>query len=242
MPRSVANYQAYNPEILAAHLVEKNLPGQRPPWEIRELREERAARGFHTQLPAVTVLDRFREQLVEAATDEIDRRGGETHIQGRGRKVYPLEVIDRDPAQRITLLRAEGWRYYTTRESHRATLAYLYGPDDAGAGPWAVRVSSTLETVAEALDWITPPEVKKALASGNRVLRQGDVYAVETLRRFDGTGDLPEGHEWRPRSRYLIHRPADGRKHRPVKVPFPARFVVQRVYGMGRGAGRANGD
>ncbi|OEJ21029.1 hypothetical protein [Streptomyces subrutilus] len=187
---------------------------------------------------------RFTRHLIGQARAEIRRRGGEVAVFGKNGSVTgTLHLADRDRAQRILLVKAAGWRYYSTRAPQRyVELAYLYGTDDAG--PWAVRVPGTMTTVREAMAWLTPNEVVKAMDKGLRVRRQGDVYAIETSTKRDGDGkwDLPEGHTWRANTRYLVHNPADGRKHRPLRLTHPVRFVVQRAYEMGRSGARANGD
>lgn len=234
-----------NVRDLAAYLRRNGLPGQRRADEIIALRRERQAwrewAARDARRSAASAEDRLRRLLVERAYAEIDRRGGETEIVGENRAHY-LRLVDRNPRSRMYLVKAEGWRYYSKAEgSHFARLAYLCGMDDNG--PWAVRVPGTMESVAAALDWLTPAEVKRALAAGKRVLRQGDVYAVETVARFDGAGaQWLDTHHWNPVTRYLLHRPADGRRHRPLRVSFPVRFVQQRAYGMERGAGRADAD
>ncbi|MFI9772779.1 hypothetical protein ACIHJG_38970 [Streptomyces sp. NPDC052415] len=190
------------------------------------------------------MLERFSRHMVGQARAEIRRRGGEVVILGKNDRVAgALHLADRDRDQRIILVPAEGWRYYSSRTKQRyIELAYLYGTDDAG--PWAVRVPGTMRTVAEALAWLTPNDVVKALDKGLRVRRQGDVYAIETTAKRDGDGhlNLPEGHEWRTGTRYLVHNPADGRKHRPLRLPYPVRFVIQSAYEMGRSGARGNGD
>jgi hypothetical protein len=181
-----------------------------------------------------------RDMAMEQYIEEIRLRGGETEIVGK----YGVErlaiVSQRDG---LVLLRAEGWRKYGTRHPARiAALAYLAGEDDAG--PWAVRVAGTCTTVGHALDFIEPADVKAARAAGRRVLRQGDVYAVETTRdAADATAQaLPRSHEWRPCTRYLVHRPTDGRRHRPLRCAFPVKFVQQRAYEMGRTGRRGSAD
>jgi hypothetical protein len=210
---------------------------------IVQLRRARA-RNRPTVARVEPLADRFPRHLVGQAHAEIRRRGGEVAIYGKNDRVTgSLHLADRDRTRRIILVRAEGWRYYSSRTPQRyIELAYLYGTDDAG--PWAVRVPGTMRTVAEAMAWLTPNDVVKALDKGLRVRRQGDVYAIETTARRDGAGahDLPEGHEWRTSTRYLVHNPADGRKHRPVRLPYPVRFVVQSAYEMGRSGARGNGD
>ncbi|MFF4188143.1 hypothetical protein ACFYZ9_33610 [Streptomyces sp. NPDC001691] len=169
---------------------------------------------------------------------EIERRGGETDIEGEKRST-PLSVVERTDG--IALLRAVGWRWYGKRVKPRMVeLAYLYGKDDAG--PWAVRVPGAATTVTEGLSWLTPAAVVKARAAGRRVRRQGDVYAIETTKGRDGRGELPDAHEWRPETRRLVHRPSDGRKHRPLVLPWPVEFAVQRTIAMGRGNGWSEGD
>lgn len=238
----------YDAKALAAALAAAHLPGARSATAIRRIRRERAARTVPAPAPAPLV-NRLTARLTAAAVAEITRRGGETAIVGRS---WPatLAIADRDPAARMLLLRAEGWRFYSRRHgSHWATLAYLTGTDDAG--PWAVRVPGTIATVRAALAWITPAEVTAAVAAGRRVLRQGDVYAVELSERAahrdgqwaaDTDRDVMAAHHLNVATRYLTHRPTDGRRHRPVRVSFPALLVAQRVYVMGRGAGRTNGD
>jgi hypothetical protein len=226
---------------LAAYLSQNGLPGQRKPAAITALRRERAARKSPPPV-VLPVKQRLHSRLLDQDRTEIGRRGGEIDIEG-SYSCVELEIWDRDPDQRLRLVGAEGWRQYSKQVgARRARLAYLCGTDDNGS--WAVRVPGTLRTVAEAVTWLEPAEVTAARSAGRRVLRQGDVYAVETTRAHDGAGitELPDGHRWNPGTRYLTHHPDDGRKHRPLKVSFPARFVPQRAYGMGRGAGRANAD
>ncbi|MDP2623814.1 MAG: hypothetical protein Q8Q29_08460 [Actinomycetota bacterium] len=169
--------------------------------------------------------------------EEIERRGGETTITGNY-GTQDLAVSDR--SGELMLLRAAGWRKYGRHPARRASIAYLCGTDDNGL--FAVRVPGTIETVAGALEHLEPAEVKQARKRGLRVRRQGDVYAVEVRRdRADATASsLPEAHVWNPTTRHLLHRPEDGRRHRPLRVAFPAKFVQQRTLRMGR-SGRWGG-
>ncbi|WP_329317191.1 hypothetical protein OG723_44375 (plasmid) [Streptomyces sp. NBC_01278] len=230
-----------DPVTLSAHLSQHNLPGQRSAPAIRELRAARAQ--LAAPRPArPPVAERVRAWLFDRAEDEILRRNGDNRIVGQYGTTW-LEITDRQEG--MVLLHAEGWRSYGKRQPARlARLSYLWGPDDAGAGPWAVRVAGTVTTVAEALTWLTPAEVAAAEAKGRRVRRQGDVYAVETTRAHDGRGLdlLPDSHEWRASTRYLLHRPADGRRHRALRLPWPVRFVPQTAYEMGRTNTRTNAD
>jgi hypothetical protein len=225
---------------LAAWLRTNDKPGQRSMNAITLLRRERARRNAPVPKPT-PLQQRARGWLVGRIYEEIERRGGETEIVGNFDTTY-LTIADR--SDRLVLMHAEGWRSYGRQGARRASLSYLWGPDDAGSGPWAVRVPGTVTTVREALAWLTPNQVVKATDQGLRVRRQGDVYAIETTAKRDGDGaqDLPEGHEWRADTRYLVHNPADGRKHRPLRLTYPVRFVVQSAYEMGRSGARGNGD
>ncbi|MFD3815220.1 hypothetical protein ACFWRZ_09140 [Streptomyces rubiginosohelvolus] len=230
-----------NPERLAEHLRAQNLPGQRSKTAITRLRAERRRRS-QPMPPPLSLARRAHDRLLRNVRAEIERRGGETTIEGKSSTTY-LEITDRQNG--MVLVHADGWRYYSSRVPARpALLSYLWGPDDAGSGPWAVRVPGTVTTVAVALEWLTPAAVQAAQAAGMRVRRQGDVYAVETQNRHDGKGAelLPESHAWRPDTRYLVHQPADGRRHRPVRLPWPVRFVQQTAYGMGRTNSRTDAD
>ncbi|MFD3422464.1 hypothetical protein [Streptomyces decoyicus] len=228
------------PAALAAHLSAHGLPGQRSATAITLLRRRRARRNQPSPEPA-PLAERAGARRHAAVMREIRRRGGETAIEGRYGTVH-LALVDRSGG--MVLAHTEGWRAYGKSPARRMSLSYLWGPDDAGSGPWAVRVPGTVTTVDGALEWLTPAEVTRALARGRRVRRQGDVYAVETTRAHDGTGAgwLPPSHEWRPGTRFLVHRPDDGRRHRPVRLPWPVRFVQQTAYEMGRTGSRANAD
>ncbi|MGW6605594.1 hypothetical protein [Streptomyces sp. NPDC055036] len=224
-------------DSLAHHLVRHDMPGQRSKTAITQLRRRRAALN-RAPAPVPPVKERAEARFLAGAVAEIARRGGETSIEGENRST-PLLVVER--TDEIALLSASGWRWYGKRVKPRyVNLAYLYGKDDAG--PWAVRVSGSVTSVAEGLAWLTPAAVVRAEAAGRRVRRQGDVYAIETIARRDGRGDLPEAHEWRPATRRMVHRPTDGRRHRPLVLPWPTEFVTQRTIAMGRGNGWGEGD
>jgi hypothetical protein len=200
---------------------------------LADARRERAARAERRERQPLHA--RFEATLLRRYVAEIRARGGEVAIEGRS-SVTPLEIVHRHAG--MSLLRADGWRYYSSRFGARpATIAYLCGFDDNG--PWAVRVAGTCTSVHEALEQVEPRRVREARLKGRRVLRQGDVYAIERARGDrDDTRALPAAHHWDPRTRVLTHAPETGRAHRPLHVPFPATFVAQSVRGMGRGGRR----
>lgn len=236
---------AADSRALARFLSEQSLPGQRSMTGIDRLRRQRCANRPLTrshQIPPTTPAERLHVKLTREAVAEIVRRGGEAVILGEKERVSAaLAITERDKVSRLMLLRAEGWRHYSDGFRY-IKLAYVYGTDDAG--PWAVRVPGTLATLEEALAWMEPAEVTKARAKGRRIWRQGDIYAIETTTAHDGKGaeNLPAAHEWRPATRFLVHQPEDGHRHRPLKLTKPVRFVRQRVLEMGRSGARAYGD
>ena len=194
----------------------------------------------HSDVTPQQLEERLRRRLLDRYEAEIRRRGGETQIETTGSPAY-LRVVERRFS--LALLRADGWRYYSRRFGSRpASIVYLAGMDDSG--PWAVRVPGTIETIADALEWVEPAQVRKARTADKTVLRQGDVYAVECRqdRALTDARALPASHRWDSETRTLHHLPDDGRVHAPLHVPFPARLVRQRVYEMGRGGRRGYGD
>ena len=242
-----------DPARLATVLREQNLPGQRSKTAITKLRRDRARRREAT-VRTTTVADRARERMVALYTAEIERRGGETSINGRYGTEY-LYPSGRDLRAGLVLLHAEGYRDYGSRKGcHWSRLSYLCGTDDSGR--WAVRVPGTITGTWAAVSWLTPAAVQRAIRLGRRVRRQGDVYAIEMKRQGDtktgwvgddrrrdpATGQWITSHHWNADTRYLTHHPEDGRKHKPVRVSYPARFVQQRAYGMGRTGARGAGD
>ena len=181
-----------------------------------------------------SVQRRSVDRLARAYRAEIRARGGEIAIEERDGETRIRLVDKRDG---LCLLHADGWRAYSKRESHRASLSYLCGADDSGR--WAVRVPGTIERVSSAVEWVEPAEVRIAKKRGLTVLRQGDVYAVQTTRKsLDGTGDrLPSNHAWDAEARVLTHT-----EHAPLSVPFFCRFYMQKAYVMGRSGRMGSAD
>ncbi len=241
MTTTITGLPVWNPAALAQALKEKGLPGQRSKTAITKLRRERSRR--RETAPAwgeeprhgtvlVSLARRADARIVERYAAEIARRGGETSIDGQY-GTTDLGIADRRDG--LALLRADGWRKYGRQGSRRVSLAYLCGREDGQT--WAVRVPGTVTTVREALAWLEPAAVRDARSAGRRIIRQGDVYAVETTKAHDGKGELPDSHIWDAGARVLIHP-----EHGTLSLPHPVRFIAQNAYGMGRGAGRAYGD
>jgi len=244
----------HDPARLAAVLRERGLPGRRSKTAITKLRRERARRNPPPPARPPSLAERARSRMVALYAAEITRRGGETSIAGRYEtaRLYPS---GQDRRARLVLLHAEGYRDYGQREGcHWSRLSYLCGVDDSGR--WAVRVPGTVTGTWAAVSWLTPAAVQRAVRLGRQVRRQGDIYAIEMRRQGDTasgwvgddwrqdarTGRRVTSHYWNAETRYLTHHPEDGRKHRPVRISYPARFVQQRAYGMGRTSARGAGD
>jgi hypothetical protein len=214
--------------------------GRRSARAVEELVRSRLANRPGPALVPADPGSRYRAaveaRLVGRFSAEIDRRGGETHIQEKGRTVGLL-VADRDRGKGLVLLAAAGWRYYSAAFGSRyAELAYLCGCDDAG--DWAVRVPATCTTIQAALAWITPEGVRQAHARGHGVLRQGDVYLVQGPARAEtspaGLYGRAESHLWDPGTRTLTHP-----EHAPISAPAgwaSVKVLQQRSLGTSRGA------
>jgi hypothetical protein len=96
--------------------------------------------------------------------------------------------------------------------------------------------------MVSALAYLEPAEVQRARAKGRRVLRQGDVFAVETTASHDTREPLQLGrHHWDPQTHTLTHDDPDN-PHAELHLPFPVRFVRQHALVMGRGGGRGFAD
>jgi hypothetical protein len=214
---------------------------------------EQGARDIAQPAVRPELAARAARRILARYAAEITRRGGETAIYARDSR-QDLRITDRHRG--LALLHADGWRWYGGREQmhRRAALSYLCGTDDSG--PWAVRVPGDLTRVTAAEHWVTPARVLEAASHGRRVRRQGDIYAIEAPRRHDtptgwvggdwrtdpATGQPVTSHWWNAETRYLVHRPAAGGRHRPVRLPWPVQFCQQRTLTMGRAGGRQPGD
>ena len=206
-------------------------------WRLRQKRAvlKDALKRIHYPIPAK---ERVSEYLVSLAWDEIVRRDISTPMGLES--PTQLLLIDRDTNRRMWLLRYQGWYKYSRRAgTWYQEACYLAGREDDQI--WVVRVPSTVSTVDEALDWLTPRAVKEAQAKGRWTARQGDIYLVEMPRL--GHDDLAAidwtRHEWRvtPKGqRRLVHP-----EHKPIIVPKRVRWVrairQRQIDGNGRGHG-----
>ncbi|MGK5677476.1 hypothetical protein [Actinoplanes sp. URMC 104] len=244
-------YLERDPSALIAALKEHGVRNLRTIKAIRDLRRTRRQLRASLPAPAKPAAERLPAVLTRRYTNEVLRRGGEIGIESGSKasdlRLLPLAITDR--RDRLVVLHVEGWRYYSRAYGSRfAAISYLCGRDDNG--DFAVRIPGTIETVTDALDWITPAAVKKATAAGKRVDRQGDLYAIATTKAHDaktGWVDAADGqrhtsHHWNAATRELTHHPEDGRAHSTLVLDHPVRFLQQRTYAHGRGGVWGAGD
>ncbi|MHB1504858.1 MAG: hypothetical protein ACYCTL_12745 [Acidimicrobiales bacterium] len=172
-----------------------------------------------------------------AAVRMVRHITGPTHFVGNYDASY-LEVTDRQiiDGDALLLQHVEGWHYYSRRHPCRYRAAsYIGGISGDGTGAWTARVSSSITAVTAALAELEPAAVRNAREKGKRVIRQGDLYAVETTPAHEGAY-APGRHEWDPTTRILTHP-----EHAAITIPYPVRFLEQTARAM-RGAGSRGGD
>jgi len=99
-------------------------------------------------------------------------RGYRSNKHLHGQNLYVVEV---EPAQCIALIEMRKYGdLYGSGLWH-----YLIGIDGA---PFIAQIPSTIDSLAEALDYLMPVEVQRAIEAGVEVLRQGDWYFVPVNR------------------------------------------------------------
>ncbi len=76
------------------------------------------------------------------------------------------------------------WYRYTNRKNYICGASYLCGTDDTF---FAVRIPSNLKTIIEAINWLTPNEIKVAKQCGKWTGRQGDMFFKEVKRKSNFT-------------------------------------------------------
>lgn len=99
-----------------------------------------------------------------------------------GAEARHFTVIDR--AEGLTLVAGNWWHEYSRRHGSRHhEVALLTGREDGQE--WARRVPYRTYSVAGALDYVRPAEVNRAIETGRRVLRQGNIWLVQRARGSD---------------------------------------------------------
>lgn len=104
--------------------------------------------------------------------------------EGRSQKNSNLsdEVIRSKKIRSYALVRRSGWCQYSRSCGWFVNRLFLVGKD-TDSGWFSVQVPSSLDTVEEAVQWMKPAAVKKAEAEGRQVVRQGDFFFFQTVRK-----------------------------------------------------------
>ena len=99
--------------------------------------------------------------------------GYESRKHLHGQNVY---VVDIDPVDQRALVEMRKFG-----DCFGAGLwRYLIGVEQGT--PWACHVPATLQSVAEAAEYLKPAEVKRAIQAGKQVKRQGDWFFIPVAK------------------------------------------------------------
>ena len=196
-----------------------------------------ATRRFKSKTTAVPLHERLIARLRHKILVEAARRGLPTTLDLAQNGTAALCVSDARivDGKWVMVLRNQGFAKYSRRVgAFQRELAIVGGIDDNGL--WAVRVPGSIGCCSAAVEWLMPAKVKEAVARGNRVIRQGDIYIFERARDGMSAAPLPANHQWDAKTRTL-HHPT----HVAVHVPFPA-FAMRQTQIASNGRGRQGGD
>lgn len=197
----------------------------------RRARQNRSGDPLHNRRPSeahIYSLVNVKRIALRVCRQQIRERGLSTPAGWNDAQPIVTDII---PSKRLWVVHASYFYEYSRRAGAWKTGAsYLCGREDGQ--DWAVRIPKTITTVDQAVEWHEPAAVRKAKSEGRWVKRQGDVFVIALRRGTDNLSDLPENHEFRAESRYLVHP-----QHRPVKLPQqPVRSYVARTLDGARGA------
>jgi hypothetical protein len=197
------------------------------------LRRFQALRAVTTNLSLAERLIRHRERkYIREAQRRFIPIGIDLEQLGF-REVSLVEEAETDDGFKVALLRATGYTKYSKQKVFYRELTILAGQDDGGL--WAVRVAGRCKSISQSINWLKPASVRRAEEEGRRVLRQGDVYIVESTVDCMHAVNLPVSHTWDSASRTLSHG-----QHAAIHVPFPAFVAIQSS--IGGGVRRRGGD
>ncbi len=158
---------------------------------------------------------------------EIEQAGHITQWRDSYKRNHQVEFVDkcRCGNRVVYFFRGEGWFHYSRRFGARyRQFAYLVGGDDNGR--FVRRVNASCKTIQEALNWLIPAAIQKAIKEKKKVVRQGDVYLVESVR--DDLTKLPSSHTFDESSRCLLHNGG----HAPYYFPYFIKAYQQRNLGF----------
>lgn len=167
-------------------------------------------------VPEPTLEKRLHQHLVQLPPDDWSREC----------QLHAGRIRDYDPNRKLWLVYTSNYLYtYNNYKDIYRNRQWLCGKDDGGY--FRHQIPCTIDNIDDALKWVTPAVVKKAIAGGKQVLRQGEVWFVETTRRCDNTDAIPQHHHWNPLTRDCTHD-----EHSLLHVPFNFRAYINKSMGV----------
>lgn len=118
----------------------------------------------------------MKDGLIERGLKQINVRGLAVPHNFWGYVRKHIKITDRSRKPSMWVLHYNAYTKYSSRESWWVSASYLCGHSDGS--DWAVRIPSTIREIDEAIDWLTPAQVKKAIKERRDVKRQGDMYFI----------------------------------------------------------------
>lgn len=123
-------------------------------------------------------------------------------------------ITDYDKTQKLWIISCSKYLYtYKEYKDIYRDAMWLCGRDDGHI--FVHQIPSTITKIEDALAWIRPAAVDKAIKAGKKVLRQGDIWFVEHNFRCDDTRAIPAGHNYNPQTRDCVHA-----EHGTLHIPF----------------------
>ena len=155
--------------------------------------------------------------------EEIEKHDLKSRLLYHLKKIVPYDstsqcdirhgkVTDYKPKEKLWVIQDEGI-LETKRKNWYYHASWFCGRCDGHY--FTHRIPANISKVYDAIYWIKPAAVKKAEEKGKRIMRQGDVWFIESNYRSDNTKDLPYSHNYDEITRDVKHQ-----EHGTLHVPF----------------------
>lgn len=171
------------------------------------------------------IKDRLNLHLLRVAEQHIN-------VEARAANLSPRDgqVVDRNESG--WLIKADKKIHYSNRfGDYWNSAAWLCGKDNGHY--FVVRVTSTCNTVQEAIDFMTPATVSKAIAKGLKVKRQGDIWLIPSKSynagEIEGSRHVLKISKSNQKHARLIHP-----EHKTIRLYSPHIAVVGKRVSSGR--------
>lgn len=171
------------------------------------------------------IKDRLNLHLLRVAEQHIN-------VEARAANLSPRDgqVVDRNESG--WLIKADKKVHYSNKfGDYWNSAAWLCGRDNGHY--FVVRVASTCNTVQEAIDFMTPAAVSKAIAKGLKVKRQGDIWLIPSKSynagEIEGSRHVLKISKSNPKHARLIHP-----EHKAIRLYSPHIAVVGKRVSSGR--------